>query len=173
MARPAAVPDDATPDTLDDLLPSFTLSLRALGRSPRTVALYRSGVVRFDRWLAANGHTSVAQAITPAIVATYLTSMGDAGAAGNTVATAFRCLRAFGSWAKREGVVVEDPTARLRSPHVDEKLVTPLSDDELRRLFDACEGRAFADRRDLAVLRLLADSGLRTLDELAEAGWCD
>ncbi len=36
-----------------------------------------------------------------------------------------------------------------------------LTDDELRRLLRACEGRDFDARRDLAIIRLLLDSGIR------------
>ena len=36
-----------------------------------------------------------------------------------------------------------------------------LTDDQLRRLLKACQGRAFADRRDTALLRLLLDTGMR------------
>ena len=35
------------------------------------------------------------------------------------------------------------------------------TDDQLRRLLKACEGREFADRRDAAILRLLVDTGMR------------
>ncbi len=36
-----------------------------------------------------------------------------------------------------------------------------LTDDELRRLLKACEGRDFTDRRDAAILRLFPDTGIR------------
>jgi integrase len=36
-----------------------------------------------------------------------------------------------------------------------------LDDDELRRLFKACDGKDFVDRRDLALIRTMAATGLR------------
>jgi site-specific recombinase XerD len=42
--------------------------------------------------------------------------------------------------------------------------VTPVlvaDDDTLRKLLKACEGKEFVDRRDMAMIRLLVDSGLR------------
>ncbi len=36
-----------------------------------------------------------------------------------------------------------------------------LTDDQLRRLLKACEGRDFTDQRDAAILRLFLDTGVR------------
>jgi integrase/recombinase XerC len=42
--------------------------------------------------------------------------------------------------------------------------VPALSDDQLRRLLKACEGKNFTSRRDTAIIRLLIDTGLRRSD---------
>jgi integrase len=39
--------------------------------------------------------------------------------------------------------------------------VPVLTEDELRALLTACEGSAFEDRRDTAIVRLFIDSGIR------------
>jgi site-specific recombinase XerD len=39
-----------------------------------------------------------------------------------------------------------------------------LSDDEITALLRACEGKAFEDRRDMALIRLMFDSGLRRIE---------
>jgi site-specific recombinase XerD len=39
--------------------------------------------------------------------------------------------------------------------------VPVLTDDEVRRLIKACEGREFEERRDMAIVRLLLDTGMR------------
>ncbi len=44
--------------------------------------------------------------------------------------------------------------------------VPVLSNDELRRLLKVCEGPGFAERRDMAMMRLLIDTGMR-LSEIA------
>jgi integrase/recombinase XerD len=49
----------------------------------------------------------------------------------------------------------------MRPPKLDSKVIPVLSDDELRRLGKACEGRTLRDRRDEAIVRLLLESGLR------------
>ncbi|HEX7613099.1 MAG TPA: hypothetical protein VF371_10025, partial [Candidatus Limnocylindrales bacterium] len=56
--------------------------------------------------------------------------------------------------------------ATMRPPHVPETPPNVYTDDEIRRLLAACEGRAFEDRRDMAVVRMFLDTGMR-LAELA------
>ena len=51
--------------------------------------------------------------------------------------------------------------AGMRPPQIPEAPVPVLTEDQLRRLLKACEGRDFAARRDSAIIRLLIDTGLR------------
>lgn len=51
--------------------------------------------------------------------------------------------------------------ARMSPPIVPEQPVRVLTDDELRRLFKACDGTEFDQRRDNAILRLFAETGIR------------
>jgi integrase/recombinase XerC len=49
----------------------------------------------------------------------------------------------------------------MNPPQIPEKPPPVLTDDELRRLLKACEGRDVADRRNAAILRLFLDTGVR------------
>ena len=59
--------------------------------------------------------------------------------------------------------------ARMKPPLVPDVPVPVLGDDDLRRLLAACEGRGFEERRDMVIVRLFLDSGMR-LAELANLG---
>jgi integrase/recombinase XerD len=50
---------------------------------------------------------------------------------------------------------------------LDAKVVNGLTDDEVRLLLKACSGRDFLARRDEAVVRLLAETGLRAVKSSA------
>ena len=65
-----------------------------------------------------------------------------------------------------EGEIRESPMARMKPPRLPESPPPIFTDDELRRLFKACEGPGFVARRDTAILRLLMDTGVRR-EELA------
>jgi len=49
----------------------------------------------------------------------------------------------------------------MRQPNVPDVPVPVLSEDELKRLLAAADGKDFEARRDSAILRLLIDSGMR------------
>jgi integrase/recombinase XerC len=57
--------------------------------------------------------------------------------------------------------------AKMRPPAIPEAMTAVLTDEEQRRLLKACEGRTFMDRRDLAIVSMFLDSGLR-LAELSD-----
>jgi integrase/recombinase XerD len=50
----------------------------------------------------------------------------------------------------------------LAPPKIDTKIVDPLTDAELKDLIKVCQGRTFRDRRDEALIRLLAETGMRS-----------
>ncbi len=60
-----------------------------------------------------------------------------------------------------EGEIKESPMAGMKPPRVPEQPPEVVSEDDIRRLFKACEGRGFEERRDMAIIRLLMDAGLR------------
>jgi integrase len=51
--------------------------------------------------------------------------------------------------------------AKTRPPIIPEQPVPVLSDDNVRRLLADCSGKDFRDRRDLAIIRLFLDTGMR------------
>ena len=65
-----------------------------------------------------------------------------------TAASRHRSLQQLFRWLEEEGEIAANPMARMRPPNVPEQPVDVLSDDQLRRLLAACDGRDFDDRRD-------------------------
>jgi integrase len=55
----------------------------------------------------------------------------------------------------------------MKPPKLDVKVVPVLSQNELRALVKACEGTEFRDRRDEALVRLLAETGIRAGEAIA------
>jgi integrase/recombinase XerC len=51
--------------------------------------------------------------------------------------------------------------AKTPPPKIPEKPVPVLPDDDVRRLLADCSAKDFRDRRDLAIIRLFLDTGMR------------
>ncbi len=78
-----------------------------------------------------------------------------------TTATRYRALQQFFRWAVEEGETRDSPMRNMRPPSVPEVPVPVLSEADLKRLLATCAGTSFNDRRDNAILRLFADTGMR------------
>lgn len=158
--RPKPVNVAVTQGDMGLLAKSFRRSLEAANRSPATIRVYSISVAQLAEFLHASGMPLVVANITREHVETWL---GDIlrRRSPATASTYYRGLKAFFDWLVEDGELKTSPMARVKPPHVPERPPTMLSDDELRRLLRACEGASFEQRRDLAILRLLMDTGLR------------
>ena len=78
-----------------------------------------------------------------------------------TISIDFRVHRVFVRWLVSEGELPSNPMDRMRQPKQPVIPVPTLTDAELRALVSAREGTTFRDRREMALLRLLIDCGLR------------
>ena len=62
----------------------------------------------------------------------------------------------------------------MRSPAIDRKVVNALSDDQLRLLIKACEGRGLTDCREEAIVRFVAETGAGAAEvglQTADVDW--
>lgn len=153
MARRKPPPVD-----LAALLPSWELALRAERKSPQTIKSYGDGVRAFLRWCADNGHSP---ALDRDLVKNFVADLLDAGAEPSTARARQLGVRRFSAWLEDEGEIDSDPLLGLKAPKLDSKVTESLTEDELRRLIKACTGKEFRDRRDEAIVRLMAETGMR------------
>ncbi len=142
------------------LLPSWELALRAERKAPGTVKAYGDGVRAYLRWAEKGSATTFSRVSAQAFVADLL----DGGAEAATVHSRLKGLRRFSAWLAAEGEIPADPLAGMRSPKIDAKVTNALSEDQLKRLIKACAGRTFTDRRDEALVRLMAETGMRAAE---------
>jgi integrase/recombinase XerD len=149
------------PQSLPDLaalLPSWQLAMRAERKSAGTIKVYTDGVNKFLRWCAETGHPAE---LTKPTVQAFLADLLDEGAEANTAKSRDLALKRYAAWLVDENELSDNPLIGLRPPKGDHKVVHALSDDQLRRLIAACQGKSLKDRRDEAIVRLMAETGLR------------
>ncbi len=147
-------------DDLTVLLPDWRTHLRARNVAPRTIASYLEVGRNLLTWLAEVGMPTTASGVRREHLEAFLAALGDRVSAA-TVAKHYRSLQQLFRWLVEDGEITESPMARMRPPAVPEQPVDILSDDELRALLNTCKGNTFENRRDMALLRLLMDTGMR------------
>jgi site-specific recombinase XerD len=156
-AMPRAVRTAPPPD-LTALLPSWELHLRAERKSPATVKSYGDGVRGFLAWCA---RTRTAPELTRTAVNGYVAALLDAGAEAATARARQLGVRRFSAWLTEEGEMPDDPLLGVKAPKLDQKVVDPLTDEQIKAMIKACAGSDMRDRRDEAVIRFMVETGAR------------
>lgn len=169
--RPTLVPlaaktISALPPALTSFVESFDLSLRAARKSGNTRAVYLGATYKFASWLV-NEDIADFALVRKQHIQLYMTwlaetprSTGKLYAAGY-VNNQYRALQQFFRWFSAEEEL-PNPFAKLSPPKVGEKLVPVIEEEVLIAVIRLCEkGRDFESRRDAALLRLFASTGIR------------
>ena len=156
----ATVPEDTIPGSYRALTDSFRLHLRSERKSPRTIQTYGEALRLFGAYVAERGMPSDVAALrrehVEAFIADLLARFKPA-----TAHNRYRALRRFFAWLVEEDEIPRSPMEKMRAPTVPEEPAPVLTEAQLGRLLKACEGRDFAARRDMAVVRLFLDTGAR------------
>ena len=146
---------------LASLLPSWELSLGDRDLSPKTIEVYMRTGRQFAAWLAAHG----CPADTEGVSAEHVRAFLGAEIARTSAISAhqhFRNLRVLFRWLIREGErEAPDPMLRVEPPRTARKLKPILDEGQLAALLKACEGSSFEQRRDMAIIRVFIDTGVR------------
>ena len=147
----------------------FDSFVQALGASaPATRRAYRSDVDAFAEWAARAGVEGPAE-VDRLLLRRYLAYLATRGYERRSIARKAAALRRYFGFARRRGLVAEDPSCRLTASSGEGKLPRVLAPAELETLLEGTgrgeppgDPRAEATRlRDDAVLELLYGSGVR------------
>lgn len=160
-------------DDLRELLGDFESELRGKNRADGTIKLYRRHILGFVAFLEHNERSTVATDITREHLRDYLTELLNRPnkRTGKPLSATYahgqyRSLQQFLGYLHAEDIITTNPFDKLDPPQVPESPVPVPSVDDLRALLKVCEGKTFRDRRDSAIVRLFADTGMR-IGELA------
>ena len=156
------------PLDLEPLVDSWLLALRGERKTRGTITTYRIGVRQFLAWCADNNRPAVLDRGT---VSAWIADLLDHGKEGATATSKQLAVRRFSSWLAEEGEIPRDELIGLKAPKIDVKVVHPLTEAELKALVVACSGSSqFQDRRDEAIVRLMAECGMRAGEVVGMAG---
>jgi site-specific recombinase XerD len=159
------MPPDAEDLDLADLLGSWTLALRAARKSPETLDSYRTGVLQF---IAYCERTNTPQQLTLPNLNAFTVDILERGAEAATARSRHMSVRYFSAWlASPEAQVLDrDGLIGAKPPKLDEKLVVPLTVEEIAALLATCKGTRFVDRRDDAMIRFMLETTARAAETI-------
>jgi len=84
-----------------------------------------------------------------------------------TIQAYIRVLKAFFSWATREEYLKSNPMTVIPMPKSATKIINTFTDEQVAKLTDVCLRSAVNGHRDLTILLLFLDSGLRVSELVA------
>ena len=150
----------ATSAEIDALARSWERSLRAAGRSPRTVDSYLESLSIFQAWRDGAGHHEPVAGIDRAQVEDFIVHLLDTRSAA-TARVRFDSMKQFFKWALREGEITVDPMVEMSPPAQPDREVAIITDADLTELLASLSGTSFEDRRDAAIVWVLMTTGIR------------
>lgn len=145
------------PDVLHRSIREFLKAKEAAGRADSTVAFYGYVLARFAEYAS--------WPPSPGAIQTFLLVLRREGKSESTLASYWRGLRAFFNWCTWQGVLDENPLARLDRPPEPEPVPRAIPLKVLSDLFSAMAEQAARGNlvavRDQALFRCMLDCMLR------------
>lgn len=151
---------------LSTVTESYLLACRANGLSPRTTHWYEQKLRGFIDYLAGRQLPLQADALTLDALRGFIAHLQTQGISAFTVRGYVQVIKGLYTWLTEEGYLDDNPIARVKMPRTPRYVVRPVEEGDVRRLLTAIDHRRPQGSRDLAILLLLLDTGMR-LSELA------
>ena len=130
------------------------------GLSKRTLSAYQHDLENCIEFLARQGITDPSH-VTPTVLRTWIFSLHEVGLAPSSIRRAQSAVRTFFRFLLAEGWLSVDPTERLESPKIRDRVPEFLTKEETQRLLDAPNPQKSLYWRDRSILELLYASGVR------------
>jgi site-specific recombinase XerC len=141
-------------------LPEFERSLRAAAKSPKTIKIYTEAAGGLIAFLVESGMPTEGEQVKREHVEAYIVDHANRWKPA-AASQRYRSLARFWKYLEEEGEVKVSPMVRMKRPKVPEERVPVTADVDLRKLLAVGEGNGLEERRDLAMIRPLMDSGMR------------
>ena len=148
-----------TPGALASLRESFAFHLDAT-RADKTARIYLDALDNLIAHLTAHGMPVTARGVRREHVESYIAARRGR-VAPSTMSVEYRALQQFFRWAAEEDEIDRSPMEKMKAPTVPEKPVPVVPATDFRKLLATASGKDFTSRRDIAVLLMLYDSGIR------------
>jgi site-specific recombinase XerD len=157
------------------LLQGYRLFATSAGHSQRSIEAVESAVHYFTRFLSAFGPLPAATEISAGAIQGFIrylqqkkrysghpfTPESSRLLSSHTVNCYARSLRVFFSWLFSEGIIESHPFEKVKIPRPMRKVIATFSTAQLQALISAINISTPVGQRDLTMLLLMLDSGMR------------
>ncbi|HZR54483.1 MAG TPA: tyrosine-type recombinase/integrase [Streptosporangiaceae bacterium] len=142
----------------EDLWHLYELDMRQRRLSANTIANYRHTIALLSAALPEPGLA----AATSAQVSAWLASFAPDGTSAQSAASHasyFRRARTFFAWAQKMELTDASPMAKMDTVREDSPEIPVPDVADIVKVLAACQGRDFRARRDLAMMRVMLETG--------------
>jgi site-specific recombinase XerD len=146
---------------LHKLILHYEQSNKAEGKSPATVTWYSEMLGGFVKFLEFTGRGPILSGLNVLTVREFIIHEQARLVSDYTVQGKVRTLKAFSSWLMREGYTSDNVLANVRLTKVTEKLIEPITNDEIEKLISAQNPLTAIGSRNIAILTAFLETGMR------------
>jgi integrase/recombinase XerC len=144
-----------------DAIQKFLLDCTAGGLSSRTLESYEYDLDRLRTYLEREeGIVQLADVQTEPL-RRFLAGLQGRNLSPWTVDQFYRYIKVLFRWLIQQGCLAENPLVKVRRPRLPKKSVPRLSREQVSRLLQAVASDSLNSERNLAIVLLMVDSGLR------------
>ena len=154
---------------LASLIEEYRVTCQTEGKSPRTIEWYTSFLTRFRQFLESRQMPTDPSQIDKNYVRAFIRYLQteakvprtNGSLSPATVQGYVRTLKAFFAWLEREEYLTANPMTKIAIPKAPFKVVSSFATEDLGKLIEVCEKSSGSGYRNLTILLLMLDSGLR------------
>ncbi len=154
---------------LRNLIDGFKLSCQTENKSPKTIEWYLCFLQRFLQFLQLNSHTTIVNEIDKNQIRSFIlylqkrakTPHTEKSLSGSTVQGYVRTLKVFFSWLLKEEYIESNPMTKIPVPRAPIRIINTFNHEHINRLATLCHTLNGSGYRNLAIILLLLDSGIR------------
>ena len=158
-------------DTLESVVRTYTITLRANNCKPTTIRIYLEALRQFTQFCISVGISTHLDDIARNHIRAWI-SQQIATLSSATAHNRYRSIHRFFEFCVQEGLLEHSPMERMKPPKLDERIVRPYTEDETQKLLSAHSGKSWLELRDVAVILFLVDTGARAAEALGIT-WAD
>lgn len=148
----------------EDVLNEYLYHCEAKGFTPKTMKNKRQEYKQLKHYLKEKRGIDQLENITVFDLKSYVRLKQKDGLKPQSIVSMFKMVSAFFSWCEKEGYMKENIAKKVDTPKVPKKLIQGFSVTEVQAMIDAFSYKNYLETRNKAIVAMLADCGLRSIE---------